>query len=156
MASNGVNSQGKLSDRQLLALPHLVTSTSVTEAAELSGVPLRTIQRWMNDEEFRAAYEEQRDAVAFYARSGMRTLMLKALAVQVERLDSDDPKERARAAKVIMDYDVKTAPKHESQKLLNRLHSFIYSTDNRVLDQPTINFELEQYLNSHHRPDPAL
>ena len=81
MASNGVNSQGNLSDRQLLALPHLVTSKSVTEAAELSGVPLRTIQRWMNDEEFRTAYEEQRDAVAFYVRSGMRTLMLKALAV---------------------------------------------------------------------------
>ena len=81
----------------------------------------------------------------------MRTLMLKALAVQVERLDSDDPRERARAAKEIMDYDAKTAPKHESQKLLNRLHSVIYSTDNRVLDQPTINSELEQYLNSHER-----
>ena len=36
--------------------------------------------------------------------------MLKALAVQVERVDSDDPKERARAAKEIMDYDAKTAP----------------------------------------------
>ena len=151
MASNGVNSEGNLSDRQLLTLPHLVNSKSVTEAAELSGVPLRTIQRWMNDEEFRAAYQEQRDAVALYARSGMRTLMLKALAVQVERLDSDDPKERARAAKEIMDYDAKTAPKYESQKLLNRLHSVIYSTDNRVLDQPTINSELEQYLNSHER-----
>ena len=151
MASNGVNSQGNLSDRQLLALPHLVTSKSVTEAAELSGVPLRTIQRWMNDEEFRTAYEEQRDAVAFYARSGMRTLMLKALSVQAERFDSDDPRERTRAAKEIMDYDAKTAPKHESQKLLNRLHSVIYSTDNRILDQPTINSELEQYLNSHDR-----
>ena len=67
MASNGVtNSRRKNSpiDR-LLAIPHLVTSKSVTEAAELSGVPLRTIQRWMNDEEFRTAYEEQRDAVAF-------------------------------------------------------------------------------------------
>ena len=77
--------------------------------------------------------------------------MLKALSVQAERLDSDDPKERARAAKAIMDHDAKTAPKYESQKLLNRLHSVIYSTDNRVLDQPTINSELEQYLNSHER-----
>ena len=81
--------------------------------------------------------------------------MLKALAVQVERLDSDDPKERAHAAKVIMDYDARTAPKYESQKLLNRLHSVIYSTDNRILDQPTINSELEQYVHSHERPGPS-
>ena len=40
--------------------------------------------------------------------------MLKALSVQAERLDSDDPKERARAAKEIMEYDAKKAPKHES------------------------------------------
>ena len=151
MAQNGSLSEHELTDRQLNVIPHLISSSSVSEAAELAGVPRRTIHRWMNDEEFRAAYQEQRDAVALYARSGMRTLMLKALAVQAERFDSDDPKERAHAAKVIMDYDAKTAPKYESQKLLNRLHSVIYSTDNRVLDQPTINSELEQYLHSHER-----
>ena len=151
MASNGVNSQGKLSDRQLLALPHLVTSTSVTEAAELSGVPLRTIQRWMNDEEFRAAYEEQRDAVAFYARSGMRTLMLKAMAIQAERLDSDDPKERARAAKEIMDYDKKTGTNHENQKLVYRLHNLIYNSENQMLKEQAIHAEVERYLRSQKR-----
>ena len=151
MASNGVNSQGKLSDRQLLALPHLITSTSVTEAAELSGVPLRTIQRWMNDEEFRAAYEEQRDAVAFYARSGMRTLMLKAMAIQAERLDSDDPKERARAAKEIMDYDKKTGTNHENQKLVYRLHNLIYNSENQMLKEQAIHAEVERYLRSQKR-----
>ena len=151
MASNGVNSQGKLSDRQLLAIPHLITSTSVTEAAELSGVPLRTIQRWMNDEEFRAAYEEQRDAVAFYARSGMRTLMLKAMAIQAERLDSDDPKERARAAKEIMDYDKKTGTNHENQKLVYRLHNLIYNSENQMLKEQAIHAEVERYLRSQKR-----
>ena len=151
MASNGVNSQGKLSDRQLLALPHLITSTSVTEAAELSGVPLRTIQRWMNDEEFRAAYEEQRDAVAFYARSGMRTLMLKAMAIQAERLDSDDPKERARAAKEIMDYDKKTGTNHENQKLVYRLHNLIYNSENQMIKEQAIHAEVKRYLRSQKR-----
>ena len=119
--------------------------------ADFIGVNRRTVYRWMDDPAFREEYDRQRDAVAGFARAGMRTLMLKALSVQAERFDSDDPRERTRAAKEIMDYDAKTAPKHESQKLLNRLHSVIYSTDNRILDQPTINSELEQYLNSHER-----
>ena len=129
----------------------LVTSKSVTEAAELSGVPLRTIQRWMNDEEFRAAYEEQRDAVAFYARSGMRTLMLKALAIQAERLDSDDPKERARAAKEIMDYDMKTSTSHENQKLVYRLHNLIYDTEMQTRNESDIHAEVDEYLRSQER-----
>ena len=151
MSQDVINSEKELSERQVLAIPHLVSAKSASETAELVGVTRRTVYRWMDDPTFREEYDRQRDAVAGYARSGMRTLMLKALSVQAERFDSDDPKERARAAKAIMDYDAKTAPKHESQKLLNRLHSVIYSTDNRVLDQPTINSELEQYLNSHQR-----
>ena len=151
MSQDVTNSEKELSERQVLAIPHLVSAKSVSETAELVGVNRRTVYRWMDDPAFREEYDRQRDAVAGFARSGMRALMLKALSVQAERFDSDDPRERTRAAKAIMDYDAKTAPKHESQKLLNRLHSVIYSTDNRVLDQPTINSELEQYLNSHDR-----
>ena len=151
MSQDVTNSEKELSERQVLAIPHLVSAKSVSETAELIGVNRRTVYRWMDDPAFREEYDRQRDAVAGFARSGMRTLMLKALSVQAERFDSDDPRERTRAAKEIMDYDAKTAPKHESQKLLNRLHSVIYSTDNRILDQPTINSELEQYLNSHDR-----
>ena len=152
MSQDVTNSEKELSEKQVLAIPHLVSAKSFGETAELVGVNRRTIYRWMDDPTFREEYDRQRDAVASFARASMRSLMLKALSVQAERLDSDDPRERARAAKAIMDYDAKTAPKHESQKLLNRLHSVIYSTNNRVLDQPTINSELEQYLNSYGRP----
>ena len=151
MQHHATNSENELSEKQVLAIPHLVSAKSVSETAELIGVNRTTIYRWMDDPTFREEYDRQRDAVAGFARAGMRTLMLKALSVQAERFDSDDPKERARAAKEIMDYDAKTAHKHESQKLLNRLHSLIYSTKNRVLDQPTINSELELYLRSHGR-----
>ena len=152
MSQDVTNSEKELSEKQVLAIPHLVSAKSFGETAELVGVNRTTIYRWMDDPTFREEYDRQRDAVASFARASMRSLMLKALSVQAERLDSDDPRERARAAKAIMDYDAKTAPKHESQKLLNRLHSVIYSTNNRVLDQPTINSELEQYLNSYGRP----
>ena len=152
MQHHATNSENELSKKQVLAIPHLVSAKSVSETAELIGVNRTTIYRWMDDPTFREEYDRQRDAIASFARDGMRALMLKALVIQAERLDSNNAKERARAAKEIIDYDAKTAPKHESQKLLNLLHSVIYSTDNRILDQPTINSELEQYLRSHGRP----
>ena len=77
--------------------------------------------------------------------------MLKALAIQAERLDSDDPKERARVAKEIIDYDVKTSTSHENQKLLNRLHRLIYNVEDDRQDEPAVNDQVDQYLSSQER-----
>ena len=150
MQQDATNSEKELSERQELAIPHLVSAKSASETAELIGVNRTTIYRWMDDPTFREEYDRQRDAVADFARSSMRTLMLKALSVQAERLDSDDPKERARAAKEIIDYDTKTATSHENQKLVNRLHRLIYNEEERR-DVPTVNAQVDQYLSSQER-----
>ena len=134
----------------MLAIPHLVSSETASETAELVGVNRKTIYRWLDDPTFREEYDRQRDAVANFARSSMRALMLKALSIQAERLDSDDPKERARAAKEIIDYDTKTATSHENQKLVNRLHRLIYNEEERR-DVPTVNAQVDQYLSSQKR-----
>ena len=150
MQQDATNSEKELSERQVLAIPHLVSAKSASETAELIGVNRTTIYRWMDDPTFRDEYDRQRDAVANFARDGMRTLMLKALSVQAERFDSDDPKERARVAKEIIDYDSKTAANSENQKLLKRLHRLIYNEEVRQ-DEHTINAEVEQYLTSQER-----
>ena len=135
----------------MLAIPHLVSSKTASEAAELVGVNRKTIYRWLDDPAFRDEYDRQRDAVANFARSSMRALMLKALAIQAERLDSDDPKERARVAKEIIDYDSKTSTSHENQKLVNRLHRLIYNVEADKQDEPAVNAQVDQYLSSQER-----
>ena len=125
MQQNATNSEKELSERQELTIPHLVSAKSVSETAHLLGLNRSTIYRWMDDPVFRAEYDRQRDAVANFARAGMRTLLLKALTVQAERFDSDDPKERVRVAREIIDHDAKTAANHENQKLINHLHQLI-------------------------------
>ena len=150
MQQDATNSEKELSERQVLAIPHLVSAKSASETAELIGVNRTTIYRWMDDPTFRDEYDRQRDAVADFARAGMRTLMLKALSVQAERFDSDDPKERARVAKEIIDYDSKTAANSENQKLLKRLYRLIYNEEVRQ-DEHTINAKVEQYLTSQER-----
>ena len=137
MRQNATHSKKTLSNKQLRAIPQLVSSKSVSEAAELAGVGRQTIHRWMNDPAFKEEYERQRDEVARYARSGMRTLMYKALTIQAERLDSDDPKERAQASKAIMDYDTKTARTHENQKVIDRLNNLMFGPDKQPTDART-------------------
>ena len=150
MSQNATNSEKDLSERQVIAIPHLVSAKSVSETADLIGVNRKTVYRWMDDPTFREEYDRQRDAVANFARSSMRALMLKALSIQAERLDSDDPKERARAAKEIIDYDTKTATSHENQKLVNRLHRLIYNEEERR-DERIVNAQIDQYLASNER-----
>ena len=135
----------------MLTIPHLVSSKTASETAELVGVNRKTIYRWMDDPAFRDEYDRQRDAVAKYARYSMRALLLKALSIQAERLDSDDPKERARAAKEIIDYDTKTATSHENQKLVNRLHNLVYGVQDKMQDERAINDQVDQYLGSQER-----
>ena len=151
MRQNATHSKKKLSNKQLRAIPQLVSSKSVSEAAELAGVGRQTIHRWMNDPAFKEEYERQRDEVARYARSGMRTLMYKALTIQAERLDSDDPKERAQASKAIMDYDTKTARTHENQKVIDRLNNLMFGPDNQPTDARTRSAQVDHDVASFER-----
>lgn len=144
MSSNVANSGKTLSERQVLALPHLTSTKSLNEASQNAGVSPRTVQRWMSDPVFKEEYERQRDEIAHYARSGMRALMYKALSIQAERLESDDPKERARAAEAIMNYDTKTARTHENQKVIDRLNDLMFGPDNQPKDERSRTDQVDQ------------
>ena len=86
MPQNATLPEDELSEKQVLAIPHLVSAKSVSEADELGGVNRKTIYRWMDDPAFREEYDRQRDAITEFARDGMRALMLKALTIQAQRL----------------------------------------------------------------------
>lgn len=76
----------------------------------------------------------------------MRALLFKALSIQVERLNSDDPKERARAAQSIMDYEMKTARTHENQKVIDRIHNLMFGPDNQPKDERSRSEHLDQHV----------
>ncbi len=111
-----------LSNNQIHALPFMTSSRTFTEAAERAGISPRTIHRWMNDPAFREEYEQQRDEAAAIARAALRALMLDAVAVLAERLDTEDPQERVRAAKTILSFDTKTAAVDSNRKVVNHIN----------------------------------
>ena len=118
-----------LSQRQLLAIPYLTASPTFTEAAEKLGVSRKTIYRWLNDPDFRQAYERQREETAALATSEIRSLMLKAAVVLAERLESDDPEERARASRDVMTYGLKVADSEANRRVVERLNRIISNVE---------------------------
>ena len=77
MQQDATPESNSLSDRQLAAIPYLVASTTIKEAAEAAKVHRVTLHRWMNDPEFRAEYDSQRKEASELAYSELRGLMLK-------------------------------------------------------------------------------
>lgn len=136
MLQNVAKNQTELSDRQLLALPYLTASRTFTEAAENAGVSRETVRRWMNDPAFRQEYERQRDEAFALAAAEIKALMLKAAVVFAERLESDDPEERARASRDVMTYGakvvdikLKTSDAEENRKIADRLKRIMAEMD---------------------------
>ena len=129
MKRNVTEDSGELSDRQLLALPYLTVSKTHTEAAQSAGISRMTLHRWLNDPAFREAYERQREEAAALATSEIRALMLKAAVVLAERLESDDPEERARASRDVMTYGLKVADAEGNRQVVERLNRLISNVE---------------------------
>ena len=129
MVRNVTEKPSDLSERQLLALPYLTASKSHTEAAENAGISRMTLHRWLNEPAFREAYERQREEAAALATTEIRALMLKAAVLLAERLESDDPEERARASRDVMDYGLKLGDIEKNRKVVERLDRFLATAE---------------------------
>ena len=88
----------QLSRRQIEALPYLVSSPTLSEAARRANVTRRTLQRWLNNYEFRQEFERLRRAANEIARAEISGLSLKAALVVGEALDDPNSSIRLRAA----------------------------------------------------------
>ena len=111
----------ELSPRQAAAIPHIITSRSTTEAAELADVSRKTLQRWMADPDFRDALEDARRQAAELARTQMGGLLLKAIATLSDVMDSPDDRARTDAARTTVYASLKAEEYKNIEQSLERL-----------------------------------
>ncbi len=121
MEQNGAEKQPSLSDKQLAALPYLVSPKSLSEAARLANVGRTTLYRWMNDPDFREELERRRQEAAELADTELKGLRLKALIVFAESMEDPDPYVRVRAAQVAYGFGIKSGDLAEVRKRLERV-----------------------------------
>ena len=120
MAENGTSTKA-LSDRQLRAMPYLVASPTVSEGARLAQVGLRTLYRWMDDDDFRRELERQRSEAAELAYVELKGLMLKSVHVLGSAMEDPNPNVRLRAAQTALSVAMKATELRDIQKRLDLL-----------------------------------
>ena len=93
-----------LTARQLSALPYLASYPSVRQAAKVSGIGKSTLYRWLEDDHFREELIRLREETAEFARHEAKGLMLRAVDVFRESMNSADPNLRLKAARYSLSY----------------------------------------------------
>ncbi len=91
-----------LTDRQLAALPHIATSSTLSQAARSASIGRATLYRWLRDERFRQALDGLQSEAADLARSELQGLMLKGILVLSQAMDDSSPDIRLRAARATL------------------------------------------------------
>lgn len=102
------------------AISALLSSGSIREAAEKTGVCVRTLQGWMKDESFKADYQEARKTLVQQATARLRSIMTQAVDVLAEVMNeaANPPGPRISAAKTVLEMALKAV---ENEEIIDRL-----------------------------------
>jgi uncharacterized protein YjcR len=97
--------KNKISDKQLEAIPYILSSSNQKEAADKLGVDVRTIQRWKEQPEFQNKLEEAESLL--YQENANKVMLLQSDAVKsledvMKNPDQDGASAKMRAAKEII------------------------------------------------------
>lgn len=92
----------KLTPRQMLAIPYIVSAPSISEAARAARIGRTTIVRWMHDPDFRDEVEQARRAVAELAFAEINGLALKGVIALADLLEDPDPRVRNTAVRTAL------------------------------------------------------
>ena len=121
MEQNGTNKATSLTDSQLQALPYLVASPSLNEAAKLAEVGRSSLYRWMKNDEFRQELVRLRNEALDLAHVELKGLFLKATQVLGETMDDTNPWVRLRAAQIALSIGLRAIEVKEIQRRIQLL-----------------------------------
>ena len=106
MARSEISTQdgggGKLTPRQLNALPELASSRTIEEASERTGTGRATIYRWLRNPAFAMELYLYQQQVLEATRAKLASHMMRAVDVLGELLQSENDSIRRQAARDIL------------------------------------------------------
>lgn len=110
---------GALGARKTKGLTAILTAKNVTEAGDLSGIPPRTLYRWMGEPDFQQALTRAEGEVLDGAVRRLTALSSKAVQVLADCLEDEvPPYVRLKSAASVLDYVLRL---RELRGLENRL-----------------------------------
>ena len=97
----------KLTDRQLKAIPKIVTSSTYSEGCKKAKVNRTTFYEWLKIPKFKAELDRQRDEIATEAFGVLSQGLTKAVETLVGLLDNKDDRLKRLTAKDIIDFIIR-------------------------------------------------
>jgi len=123
MESNKNSNNQKLSTRQLLALPHILSAPTLEEAGKRASISPKQIHEWMKDPTFQTELQTQRNSIFCNALASLKTGSQKASQTLIELLDNKDPRIRLLASEKILSYAFKSIELLELDERISALES---------------------------------
>ncbi len=115
----------KLTNRQLLAISHIIASSTLEDARKRARISKGTLYAWLKDEAFKAELKNQRDKVVKEALDRLKMAMTKATKGLIELMDTKRPDLRRWVYKDIIDYALKSIELEDIEERLDKVEKVI-------------------------------
>ena len=110
-----------LTDRQLKAIPLIVTSRTIKEGTEKAGIERRTYYEWLKIPEFKAELDRQRNEITAEAFEVLTQSLTKAVDALTGLLDNQDDRLKRLTAKDIIDFIIRHKENEDLEKRLTEV-----------------------------------
>ncbi len=114
-------SKVKLTDRQLKAIPHIVSSPTYTEGCKKAKINKTTFYKWLKEPEFKSELDRQRDEVVSEAFGILSQSLTTAIENLVRLLDHKDDRLKRMACKDVIEYIIKHKENEDLDKRLTAI-----------------------------------
>jgi len=114
-----------LNNRQLKAIPILISCDTVEEAAQLIGIARTTIYSWLEKEEFKQAVTSARRKLLDKAMNKLLNVSMKAVRTLENLLDADSESVRRAAANDVLGHLLKYRELTEIEERLESVEKIV-------------------------------
>jgi len=114
-----------LNNRQLKAIPILISCDTVEEAAQLIGIARTTIYSWLEKEEFNQAVTSARRKLLDKAMNKLLNVSMKAVRTLENLLDADSESVRRAAANDVLGHLLKYRELSEIEERLESVEKIV-------------------------------
>jgi len=115
----------KLTNRQLLAISHIINSSSIEDASQKAKVSRATIYKWLKDEVFKTELKRQRDEALRSALDRLKGAITKAVEELIKLTGAQREEVRRLACNDIITHTLKSLEIEDIEQRLEKVERII-------------------------------
>jgi len=127
--SKKTETKTELTQRQIKAIPSIVTSPTYTQGCKKAKIHKATLYKWLKDPVFKTELDRQRDEVASEAFGVLTQSLTKAVETLSGLLDNKDDRIKRLTAKDVIDFIIRHKENEDLDKRLMEV-------EKRLAEQP--------------------